>query len=341
MTWRHVVVALMSVSVFAASQAQQVHKQPQVKGAASQRMASVQTQELPVVTWKKTGNSLYYFSNDKKTWQDAEDFCVAHEAHLASIHNSQENEFVKKNINSETYWIGGKAQENGVFTWVDSTKMKFTSWFVETKRHSFSTFRCVSTHRKGKILLNNFQVDTLGTKWFIAKCNQEQRFVCKKSVQLGASHVKDLPTQRKASVKMPQIQRTEAMVWNKHGSSLYFFSKNKKTWKSAEEFCVAHGSHLTSIHNARENDFLNKNCGSCWIGGESKQKDVVFTWVDSSKMSYTNWFNGSPWKLGETNNCIGISGGKWLPTNCFSEAGFACKKTAQAQSSYKMIITPN
>lgn len=36
-----------------------------------------------------SGN-MYYFSSAKKTWQEAEQFCVSHGAHLASVTSEEE-----------------------------------------------------------------------------------------------------------------------------------------------------------------------------------------------------------------------------------------------------------
>ncbi|KAF7252696.1 C-type lectin domain family 4 member F [Varanus komodoensis] len=40
--------------------------------------------------WQIFGRSLYYISRDKRTWHDAEDFCLSRGAHLASILSDKE-----------------------------------------------------------------------------------------------------------------------------------------------------------------------------------------------------------------------------------------------------------
>lgn len=40
--------------------------------------------------WKSYNGNLYYFSSAKKTWQEAEEFCVSHGAHLASVTSEEE-----------------------------------------------------------------------------------------------------------------------------------------------------------------------------------------------------------------------------------------------------------
>ncbi|KAJ6658623.1 hypothetical protein lerEdw1_020011 [Lerista edwardsae] len=40
--------------------------------------------------------------------------------------------------------------------------------------------------------------------------------------------------------------------WRFYDRSMYFFSKDKRPWKEAEEACVLHGAHLTSVTSQKE-----------------------------------------------------------------------------------------
>ncbi|TKR70743.1 hypothetical protein L596_022728 [Steinernema carpocapsae] len=184
-------------------------------------------------------------------------------------------------------------------------------------------------------------LDTRTTEWKDEQkiglySGSEMPFLCERKLENGVTsgHVvtlEDKPLQipaqepRRKPAQIPEKKQTEDLPWKKQGNFLYYFSKDEKTWKAAEEFCVANGAHLTSIHDEAENEFVRKNCQFCWIGGESVGKNTVFTWIDSSKMVYTNWLGGSPFNFGDT-NCVDMIGSVWYASNCYSKAMFTCKR---------------
>ena len=47
----------------------------------------------------------YYFSSQTKTWQDAENDCVARGGHLTSVHSQAENDFLNQQIIARFVWI--------------------------------------------------------------------------------------------------------------------------------------------------------------------------------------------------------------------------------------------
>ena len=44
----------------------------------------------------KREDSIYHFSLEKKTYNEAEDYCQSIGGHLASVHSKQENDFIKR-----------------------------------------------------------------------------------------------------------------------------------------------------------------------------------------------------------------------------------------------------
>ncbi|TKR70741.1 hypothetical protein L596_022727 [Steinernema carpocapsae] len=334
MPWKLFAFAFLSFStVFADPQIQKVDIQ--INDVPSQPKAQNQIQDISTLEWKEFGDFLYYFSDNWMSWQEAEDFCVAHGAHLASIHNAEENDFIAESCN-DTCWIGGESKnKNAVFTWVDSTKMVYTAWFGIAPWTATNTYNCLSSQRLNCRENETCDVQLSEAKWWNARCTCTFKFACKKT---------HLPSQPKDQV---QIQEITTLAWKEFGTFLYFFSEDKKPWNEAEDFCVAHGAHLASIHSEEENDFIGENCGyvkpySCWIGAVSNQKNEVYTWVDSNKMTYTAWFRSQPWNDSRTWNCVEIvggkssGGGKWWSAHCDLRTGrpgrfdsrFVCKKGA-------------
>ncbi|XP_068927866.1 C-type lectin domain family 4 member K-like [Petaurus breviceps papuanus] len=72
--------------------------------------------------WKTYNGSVYYFSCDSKSWEEAEKFCVSQGSHLASVTSLGEQEFLYKTVKGERHWIGLNDRHiEDTWTWVDGT----------------------------------------------------------------------------------------------------------------------------------------------------------------------------------------------------------------------------
>ncbi|XP_064367782.1 C-type lectin domain family 4 member F-like isoform X2 [Dromaius novaehollandiae] len=73
--------------------------------------------------WRYHDGKIYYFSTDRKSWQDAEDFCVSKRSHLASITSAEEQEYLAGQVGSRGHWIGlTDAGTEGTWRWVGGTE---------------------------------------------------------------------------------------------------------------------------------------------------------------------------------------------------------------------------
>ncbi|KAK7877282.1 hypothetical protein WMY93_031997 [Mugilogobius chulae] len=80
-------------------------------------------------SWTQFGSRCFKFLSDKKTWTDAEDSCMTLDAHLASIHSSEENKFVSNLAKGAYAWLGGSdAAQEGNWQWTDGSAWDFTQW---------------------------------------------------------------------------------------------------------------------------------------------------------------------------------------------------------------------
>lgn len=91
-------------------------------------------------------------------------------------------------------------------------------------------------------------------------------------------------------------------------------------WNAAETTAQALGSHLVTINDAEENEWIRLTFGNLlgvdrriWIGFTDVATEGTFAWADGSPVTYTNWNPGEP------NNSGGIedwteflgSNGRW------------------------------
>ncbi|XP_077157417.1 C-type lectin domain family 4 member F-like [Paroedura picta] len=73
--------------------------------------------------WRLYNGSFYSFSREDKPWQEAEEACRSHEAHLTSVTSREEMDFLVRESNGLSFWIGLTDQrEEGNWTWTDGTK---------------------------------------------------------------------------------------------------------------------------------------------------------------------------------------------------------------------------
>ncbi|XP_022112054.1 lectin-like [Acanthaster planci] len=121
--------------------------------------------------------------------------------------------------------------------------------------------------------------------------------------------------------------------WEHDCYKLYDEAKN---WAAAEQRCVADGAHLTSVHSAEEDDFLNQlsqqgTAGNkhTWIGLNDHQAEGSYVWTDGSPTDYLNWHKGEPNNHGKGEHCMEINffelDGTWNDHFCDREHRFICK----------------
>ncbi|GMR51544.1 hypothetical protein PMAYCL1PPCAC_21741, partial [Pristionchus mayeri] len=75
----------------------------------------------------------YQVGGTARDWKDAQMTCKKAGADLASIHNKQENDFVRRLATSrgvvDGLVLGATAQQDGTFGWIDGSKMDYENYF--------------------------------------------------------------------------------------------------------------------------------------------------------------------------------------------------------------------
>ncbi|CAM4670188.1 unnamed protein product [Lepidochelys kempii] len=75
--------------------------------------------------WRFYGGNFYYFSQEKKPWDEAERFCVSQDSHLTSVSSQAEQEFLSSESKGESHWIGLTDRgTEGSSRWVDGTEFR-------------------------------------------------------------------------------------------------------------------------------------------------------------------------------------------------------------------------
>ena len=102
------------------------------------------------------------------------------------------------------------------------------------------------------------------------------------------------------------------------GTACFRALSGARTFVQAESACVAWGGHLTSIHNATENNVVLSEamarCGTgwAWIGLTDVAKEGAYAWTDGSSVNYTKWSKGEPNNAGGAEDRVHMmDGGSW------------------------------
>ncbi|XP_059579429.1 C-type lectin domain family 4 member F [Alligator mississippiensis] len=125
--------------------------------------------------------------------------------------------------------------------------------------------------------------------------------------------------------------------WRLHGGNLYYFSKEKRSWEEAEQFCVSQNSHLSSVLSWEEQEYLAAEVRNAdhWIGLSDREAEGSWRWVDGSEYTKGFWYKKQPdnWNqgIGGTEDCVHLQNGvhhkTWNDVNCTLQHQWVCKVT--------------
>ncbi|XP_006039178.2 C-type lectin domain family 4 member F-like [Alligator sinensis] len=123
--------------------------------------------------WRHHGGNLYYFSKEKRSWEEAERFCVSQDSHLSSVLSWEEQEYLATQVKgADQRWIGLSDREaEGSWRWADGSKYTAGFW-TESQPDNWDqgvggTEDCVH--------LDQPRYET----WNDANCTEQHRWICK------------------------------------------------------------------------------------------------------------------------------------------------------------------
>ena len=102
-----------------------------------------------------------------KTWDEAEAYCQGEGGHLASILSDSAKKEISE-MGLQSFWVGGRKQNSGAWTWVDGSLWEYESWVDGYGRRGGDN-KCVE-----KVYLG----------WLDVACTEPNYFMCEASPKL-------------------------------------------------------------------------------------------------------------------------------------------------------------
>merc|ERR1719397_1442150 len=229
------------------------------------------------------GNSCYYKTPSKMTWDEANTTCLGLGAELASVHSLEKNTYLYILCGSEnSCWIGfNDVAVESEWEWSDGSNVEYTNWEKNEPNNQWNHEDYAAIEGKTS------QWNDYGPAW------KDAYAICQKSDTIPA------------------------IVWSEcYGSLCYYKTPSKMSWTEANMTCVGLGVELASVHSLEENTFLYNLCGSgsdCWIGLTDEQAEGDWEWTDGSEFDYSNWRSGEPNNWGDQDYVIldDSTNGQW------------------------------
>lgn len=97
----------------------------------------------------------YHYSDENKTYSEAENWCKEHYTNLVAIQNKEEIHYLNETLpfSPSYYWIGIR-KNNGVWTWVGTNKQltdEATNWAAGEPNNKKNDEDCVEIYIKREV----------------------------------------------------------------------------------------------------------------------------------------------------------------------------------------------
>uniref|UniRef100_A0A8C2KD52 Phospholipase A2 receptor 1 n=1 Tax=Cyprinus carpio TaxID=7962 RepID=A0A8C2KD52_CYPCA len=241
-----------------------------------------------------------------RTWTEAQFFCRALGADLASFHHYEDQAFVKKLLSmmfqsteGRWFWVGftkRNPRSDGAWEWSDGTPV--VTSLMEDMNEVDSRMCAVYSDLTNTLTPHS--------------CDSKYEWICK------------VPREHKP--------------WIFSRGAEYYFASKPFPWESVSFACKMMGADLLSVHSSEELAFIKEHINKVlhaflydsefwWIGLSAHSAHNGLSWTDGSALDYENWENGRFYrKPGQ--NCIQMSSqsGQWSAGSCKDRHGYVCKR---------------
>ncbi|XP_061669890.1 secretory phospholipase A2 receptor [Syngnathoides biaculeatus] len=253
----------------------------------------------------------------RRSWVEADYFCQALGAQLASFRRYEEQLFLKRLLGTifegtegRWLWVGFNKRDPehpGAWEWSDGSPV-LTS-FVEDKNDEDDRRDCAA-------------YSDLPNSLAPRPCESKYEWICK------------LP--RGGQLKKPYWYTEQSEPWVFYRGAEYLVAKQPFSWDAVSLACQMMGAYLLSIHSREELNFVKERLqrlslgpSDWWIGLSVDQHGEEVRWSDKTEVDFHNWAGANGGHDGrKTGLCVAMSSstGKWSANQCSGLHGYVCKR---------------
>uniref|UniRef100_A0A3Q3WZL2 Uncharacterized protein n=1 Tax=Mola mola TaxID=94237 RepID=A0A3Q3WZL2_MOLML len=253
----------------------------------------------------------------KRPWVEADFFCQALGAQLASFHHYEEQVFVKQLLSTmfegtegRGFWVGLNNRNPdypGAWEWSDGSPVVMS--FIEDKNEEDDRRECAV-------------YSDLTDKLMPQPCDTSHEWICKLT--------------KGKQLKKPYWYTERNEPWVFYRGAEYLLAKQPFDWDSVSLACQMMGAYLLSIHSREELHFIKERLHSAlslgptdwWIGMSVGQAGEEVRWSDKTEVDFQNWAEGNASGTRKSRLCVTMSSssGKWSTRSCSEPHGYVCKR---------------
>ncbi|KAJ8284375.1 hypothetical protein COCON_G00032250 [Conger conger] len=258
---------------------------------------------------------------EKLSWLQANLYCKKHGAHLLSIANHEEDQFVLK-ILHEVFGVSEDLEQH--WLWIGLNRrnpMNKDSWeWSDGLGFSYHNFGRSSYEQD----IGQCAVADLGTtQWSAMQCETELDWICK--IPKGTEEKEREEEEGSSSKEWVTFQQAD-----------YKFFDHSSTWYQAQRICSWFHASLASVHSPEEQTFLTELMRKVskvadqqrWVGLNAIEIDGRFRWSDHSVLNYVSWAPGRPGPVSRDRKCVSMiaNTGEWSDQKCHTDLPYVCKR---------------
>ncbi|XP_026080669.1 CD209 antigen-like protein C [Carassius auratus] len=128
-----------------------------------------------------------------------------------------------------------------------------------------------------------------------------------------------------------ELGKEQSKKRNLCGPVCYFIANELKSWSDSRQYCRDHGADLVIINTEEKQRLISSLVSErVWIGLSDIENEGNMTWVDSSTVNQTFWFEGEPNNAGGNEDCIELMPSEptlnWNDLPCSANRKGICEK---------------
>ncbi|KAM9833711.1 secretory phospholipase A2 receptor-like isoform 1-T1 [Syngnathus typhle] len=293
--------------------------------------------------WTLHGSHCYKKMDTTNGWLGARHDCLWEGGDLVSITSTDEEDFVKRQMGDQPFWIGlSNLNCNDEGCWFFEAGAKNLTWSSTSMTPDYTNW---DTRQKGSFNVESCAYVNQGVdlysqpgKWRHGSCQSSLAYMCEWSPD-------DCPDGWPCSYKDVgyRYNRVETSFCDSgeflYKDSCYHFEGTRKTWPAAEDFCKNKGGHLASLHSLVVGQFLFAHVrrdGQGWLAWLGLRKNNGnFEWSDTSCANDVPWY--SSYRPSECSKLV-LDGNVHL-TKCEDFRPSICRK-GKAREPLPLLLTP-